>query len=72
MSDEEAAAVCEAISLVFAATDVDRILGVTDARNHASIRLLERVGMHKTETTSAVFRGEQCIEHVYAVLRNAS
>ena len=66
------AAVREAISLIFAATGVDRVIGITDARNAASIRLLERVGMRRTETTNAVFRGEQCIEYVYAVFRHNS
>ncbi|MGE4049455.1 MAG: GNAT family N-acetyltransferase [Piscinibacter sp.] len=65
-----AAAVREAISLIFAGTRVDRVFGITDARNSASIRLLERVGMRRTETTNAIFRGEQCVEYVYAVPRN--
>lgn len=64
------AAVREAINLIFSATKVDRVLGITDARNSASVRLLERVGMRRIETTNAVFRGEQCVEYVYAVLRN--
>ena len=37
---------------------------------YAEVALLERVGMRKTEATNAVFRGEQCVEYVYAVLRN--
>jgi ribosomal-protein-alanine N-acetyltransferase len=64
------AAVREAINLIFSATDVDRVFGITDARNSASARLLERVGMRRTETTNAVFRGEQCTEYVYALLRD--
>jgi len=64
------AAVREAISLIFAATTVDRVFGITDARNSSSVRLLERVGMRRTETKSAVFRGEQCVEYVYAVVRD--
>jgi RimJ/RimL family protein N-acetyltransferase len=63
------AAVREAINLVFEQTQAAVVLGITDARNLRSIRLLERVGMHKTETRSTVFRGEQCLEHVYAVPR---
>ena len=63
------AAVREAIGLVFEHTKVERVLGITDARNLPSIRLLERVGMRKTESRSAMFRGEPCIEHVYAVSR---
>jgi aminoglycoside 6'-N-acetyltransferase len=63
-------AVREAIGLIFAATEVDRVFGITDSRNSASIRLLESVGMRKTETTAAVFRGEQCVEYVYVMRRN--
>jgi aminoglycoside 6'-N-acetyltransferase len=64
------AAVREAINLIFSATNVDRVFGITDARNSASVRLLERVGMRRTETTNTVFRGEQCTEYVYALLRD--
>jgi RimJ/RimL family protein N-acetyltransferase len=64
------AAVREAISLIFAATTVDRVFGITDARNSASVRLLERVGMRRSETTNAVFRGEQCVEYVFTVVRD--
>jgi RimJ/RimL family protein N-acetyltransferase len=62
-------AVREAINLVFEHTRVDQVLGITDARNEPSIRLLERVGMRKTESRSAMFRGEGCLEHVYAISR---
>ena len=65
------AAVREAINLVFEQTQATVVLGITDARNLPSIRLLERVGMHKTETRSAIFRGEPCLEHVYAVSRQS-
>lgn len=63
------AAVREGIKLVFAATNAERVVGITDARNFASVRLLERVGMRMTETTHTVFRGEPCIEYVYEILR---
>jgi len=62
-------AVREAIHLVFAHTQADRALGITDARNLRSISLLERVGMRKMESYRATFRGEPCIELVYAVSR---
>jgi [ribosomal protein S5]-alanine N-acetyltransferase len=62
-------AVRAAINLVFERTQARRVIGITDARNLPSIRLLERVGMHKTETLSAEFRGAPCIEHTYAVSR---
>ena len=63
------AAVRAAIQLVFEFTTAKRVLGITDARNHASIAVLERVGMQRQEERAAVFRAESCIEYVYAVLR---
>ena len=62
-------AVLAAIQLVFEATAVARIVGITDARNLASIRLLERVGMRRASTRPAEFRGEACIEHVHELHR---
>jgi aminoglycoside 6'-N-acetyltransferase len=58
-----------AIQLVFAHTQVTRIECVTDQRNAAAIRLLERVGMQHVATDNAVFRGEACIEYRYRILR---
>jgi RimJ/RimL family protein N-acetyltransferase len=63
-------AVREAINLVFEHTEAERVLGITDARNMPSIRLLERVGMRKAESRSAMFRGESCLEHIYAMSRD--
>ena len=62
-------AVREAINLVFQVTDAKRVLGKTDARNLPSIRLLERVGMHRTGSGAAILRGETCLEHTYAISR---
>ena len=64
------AAVREAIRLVFAQTGAAHVRAVTDARNTPSIRLLERIGMHRIDTRSAVFRNEPCIEHVYVIARD--
>ena len=64
------AAVREATQLVFQFTSVERVLGITDARNYASVGVLERVGLRKQGERSVVFRGELCIEHVYAVPRD--
>jgi RimJ/RimL family protein N-acetyltransferase len=64
-------AVSAAIQLVFEQTEAERIIGITDARNSASVRLLERVGMHRVATDKAVFRGEECIEHTFAISRQA-
>jgi ribosomal-protein-alanine N-acetyltransferase len=57
------------ISMIFELTPVDVIIGVTDGRNEASMRLLERVGMKLQSTADAEFRGETCVEHTYAVAR---
>jgi aminoglycoside 6'-N-acetyltransferase len=62
-------AVRAAIALALELTAADRVLGITDARNHASIRLLERVGLRRAETKATVFRGEPCVEHVYPLSR---
>ena len=50
----------------------ERVIGITDARNLPSMRLMERVGMRMTETSQAVFRGEACVEHTYTVTRAAT
>jgi len=61
-----------AIALLFARTGVVRVIGVTDARNLASIRVLERVGMRRLQSFDATFRGEPCVEHLYGVTRRLS
>lgn len=63
------AAVRAAIQMVFQQTPAARVVGVTDARNTPSIRLLERLGMRCLASRDAVFRGEACIECVYAIGR---
>lgn len=63
-------AVGQAIRLLFECTAAARIVGVTDSRNLASIRLLERVGMRRVATRHTVFNGEPCIEHSHAVSRH--
>lgn len=63
-------AVREAVQLLFAMTGVTRIMGITDARNLPSIRLLERLGFALIESRQVVFRGEPCTERVYALPRS--
>jgi ribosomal-protein-alanine N-acetyltransferase len=63
------AAVREALQLLFAASKVARVLGITDARNRPSIRLLERVGFECYESRGAIFREQPCIEKVYVLPR---
>jgi aminoglycoside 6'-N-acetyltransferase len=64
-----AIAVREAIRLVFELTGAERVVGITDSRNAASIRLLERVGMRRVASEATTFRGEPCVEHTYAIAR---
>jgi aminoglycoside 6'-N-acetyltransferase len=64
-------AVREALAMLFERTDIARVVAVTDARNVASVRLLQRVGMEPVETVHAVFRGEPCIELVHELRRDA-
>ena len=63
------AAVREALQLFFAASAVSQILGVTDARNTPSVRLLERLGFEFRESRNGVFRGEECVERVFVLSR---
>ena len=63
------AAIRAVIELVFECSSAQRVIGVTDARNLPSMRLMERVGMRLTDTNEALFRGEPCVEHTYAVTR---
>jgi RimJ/RimL family protein N-acetyltransferase len=64
-------AVQMALDLLFSATTVSQVLGITDVRNQPSIRLLERLGFWLVETREVVFRGEPCTENVYALQRTA-
>lgn len=63
-------AITEAIGLLFEHTAVLQVVGITDARNIPSVRLLERAGMRRVATVNSVFRGEPCVEHVYAFSRH--
>lgn len=62
-------AVREAIDFVFACSDVDQLVGITDERNLPSIRLLERVGMSQRDRIATEFQGEPCVEYVFTLSR---
>jgi RimJ/RimL family protein N-acetyltransferase/L-amino acid N-acyltransferase YncA len=62
----------EATALVFAHATAERVVCITDARNAASVRVLERAGMRRTATADAVFRGAPCVEHTYELRRDAA
>jgi RimJ/RimL family protein N-acetyltransferase len=59
----------QALQLLFLATSVSQVLGITDARNTRSIRLLERLGFTCREIRKSVLRGEECMEHVFVLSR---
>jgi [ribosomal protein S5]-alanine N-acetyltransferase len=63
------AAVRRVVELIFKCSAAERVIGITDARNLPSMRLMERVGMRRTETRQTVFRGDACVEHTYIVTR---
>jgi aminoglycoside 6'-N-acetyltransferase len=63
-------AVREALQLLFGVTQAAQVLGITDAQNLPSVRLLERLGFKYQESRNVVFRGERCSEKVYALKRN--
>ena len=48
-------------------TEVRRLVGITDVRNIASARLLERLGMTLEAEEETIFRGEPCREARYAL-----
>ena len=62
-------AVGAALRLLFEHTAVASVIGITDARNAASIRLLERLGLRLAATASAVFRDAVCTEHRFVASR---
>lgn len=64
------AAVKEAIALVFDCCKAKSVVGIADARNLPSIRLLERAGMQKVETRRTKSRGKWCTEVVYNARRD--
>ena len=65
-------AVSRALELLLANTRVERVRGITDRRNSASIRLLERLGFRHEETRTVDFRGEVCCEKTYVRLRTSA
>lgn len=57
---------------IFQQTLARRIKAITDARNLSCIKLLERLGMQKTETHETIYRGEACVEFTYVMHRGVS
>jgi RimJ/RimL family protein N-acetyltransferase len=57
------------IAYAFDRLDVNTVFAVADARNDASIALLERIGMRHVSTERSEFKGEWCEEHAYELAR---
>lgn len=58
------------IKFLFEQTDIRRIIGVTDARNIAAMKTLEKLGMRRLQTNMAMFQGAPCEEHLFALDRD--
>ena len=58
------------IAYAFERLGVGTVFAVADARNDASIALLERIGMRRTTTEHVRFKGEWCDEHTYELRRS--
>jgi RimJ/RimL family protein N-acetyltransferase len=58
------------LTLGFGAIGWHRIIGSCDARNHASVRLMERIGMHQEArfVHNQIVKGQWADELVYAIL----
>jgi RimJ/RimL family protein N-acetyltransferase len=64
-------AVLQALAMLFESSDITRVVAITETRNQATVRLLQRVGMKLTATLdSADACGETRSEHVFAVCRH--
>ena len=60
------------IAYAFDRLDVGTVFAIADARNGASIALLERIGMQLVSTQGALFKGERCEKHTYELPRMQS
>jgi RimJ/RimL family protein N-acetyltransferase len=58
-------AVREAIAMIFQHSGVPTIVGITDARNVASIKLMQRLGMSQSEIRETNFKGQPCTEYTF-------
>jgi RimJ/RimL family protein N-acetyltransferase len=58
-------AVRAALQLVFTTSPAQIVRAITDARNQASIRLLERLQFVFVSKSDTVFKGEPCTEYCY-------
>lgn len=57
------------VDALFRHAAVTRVVGVTDERNLASVRVLERLGMDLLSREATVFKQEPCVELRYELTR---
>lgn len=58
-----------AVKLFFSCSNANVLRAVTDARNTASVGVLERAAFHKVREQATDFKGELCTEWVYELRR---
>jgi RimJ/RimL family protein N-acetyltransferase len=61
------------LDYIFGSLDKRRAIAITDARNTASIAVLERLGFVRDPAPRepVMFKGEPCDEHLYSIRREA-
>lgn len=57
------------IDSLFELGALQKIVGITDARNAPSIRLLKRLGMGLVRSDTVVFKQELCVEQIFELAR---
>ena len=57
------------IDFAYERLDLHSVRAVTDARNTASIRVAERLGMRRVATLHTTFKNERCVECTYGSTR---
>lgn len=57
------------VRTVLRRSDVRRVVGIADARNGASLRVLRRLGMSLVSSSEAEFKGERCTELRYELAK---
>lgn len=57
------------ISLCFERFGVERVVATIDDRNARSLALARRLGMAEVERVETIWRGEPCVERVFALRR---
>ncbi len=63
-------AIYSAFSWIFKYSETDRVYGIADKRNLASIELMKRLGTIFEEEYETIFEGEECIEVRHAMTRS--